>query len=107
MDAASGEGDAGARLDAKQLRKIVETGNHCFLFCLCSSLYFILHMPVCVCVCVCVHQLTLKLKIRNFIYGLDFSSEKLMFYGLKMTPYIYGRPLRKIFMEIPKTLEFW
>ena len=32
--AASGEGDAGAPLDAKQLWKIAKTGNHIFLFCL-------------------------------------------------------------------------
>ena len=33
VDAASGEADARAQLDAKQLRKIAETGNH-FLFLL-------------------------------------------------------------------------
>ena len=55
-DAASGEGDAGAPLDAKQLRKIAETGNHFFLF---VSLHCQIYasracVVLCVCVCVCV-----------------------------------------------------
>ena len=51
-DAASGEGDAGAPLDAKQLRKIAETGNHIFLFVLyCNSYFTYLCCSVCVCVC--------------------------------------------------------
>ena len=35
-DAASGEGDVGAPLDANQLRKIAETGNH-FFYSVCSQ----------------------------------------------------------------------
>ena len=79
-DAPSGEGDAGAPLDAKQLREIAETGNHFFILfvlhynsyftCLCGPVCVFVCVCVCVCVfvCVCVQQLTLTLKMNVFIY---------------------------------------
>ena len=59
-DAASGEGDAGAPLDAKQLRMIAEIGNHFFILFVrhCRSYFTRLcgsvRARVCVCVCLCV-----------------------------------------------------
>ena len=75
-DAASGEGDAGAPLDAKQLWKIAETGNH-FFFCLfytvihTSRASVVLCVCVCVCVCVCSSIDADTGKSEFFIYGLD------------------------------------
>ena len=54
-NAASGEGDAGAPLDAKQLRKIAETGNQSyFILFVYYSMLVTTHASVVVCVCVCV-----------------------------------------------------
>ena len=69
VDAASGEGDAGAPLDhdAKQLRKIAETGNYFFYSVVLHCNSVVLCVRVCVCVCVCV-SIDADTENQNFLF---------------------------------------
>ena len=52
------------------------------------------YIRACVCACVCVcSSLDADTGNQNFLFTDWISSEILMFYGLRILPYIYGRPL--------------